>query len=138
MANGIFDRTIGSISQSLDLRQLKQNVTSSNIANADTPGYKAKAVEFEQEFREALGTTDDLRMSGDNPRHIVPREGDPIEAEVYDNPNGIESLDGNTVNRAEEMANLAENQILYNSSIEMMRKKLGMLRYAITEGGGGQ
>ncbi len=136
MNNRIFDKTIGSLNQSLDLRLLQQNVTSSNIANADTPGYKAKAVEFEQEFREALGVTDELPLEGSHPNHIVPRQDEPIDAEIYDNPNGIESLDGNTVNRAEEMANLAENQIMYNSSVEMLKKKLGMLRYAITEGGG--
>lgn len=136
MSDRIFDSTIRALNTSLDLRTLQQSVTSSNIANADTPGYKAKAVEFEQEFREALGVTDNLPLTAGDPRHIAPRETDPITPDVYDNPNGVESLDGNTVDRNAEMANLAENQILYNASVEAMKKKLGILRYGITEGGG--
>ncbi len=136
MSSGVFDNTIGTLSQSMDLRLMKQNVVSSNIANADTPGFKAKEIDFEQELREALGETDELKLAGENPHHIVPREGEPISPEIYDDPNGVESLDGNTVDRAAEMAKLAENQILYSSSVEAMKKKLGMVRYAITEGGG--
>jgi flagellar basal-body rod protein FlgB len=48
----------------------------------------------------------------------------------------VESLDGNTVDRANEMAKMKENEILYNASIEALRKKLGMLEYGISEGGG--
>ncbi len=137
MVKGIFDSTIGALNTSLNARGLEQNVISSNIANADTPGYKAKRVEFEQEFRQALGVADDLAPEGSHPRHIIPRETDPINPEVYEDPNGIASLDGNTVNRADEMAKMAENEILYNSSVELMRRKLGQLKYAITDGGGG-
>lgn len=136
ISDKMFDSTIRALDTSLDLRSLQQSVTSSNIANADTPGYKAKAVEFEQEFREALGVTDNLPLSAGDPRHIAPRDTDPITPEVYDDPNGVESLDGNTVDRNAEMAKLAENQILYNASIEALKKKLGILRYGITEGGG--
>ena len=70
------------------------------------------------------------------PGHISPSATDPVEPEIYDDPNGVESLDGNTVDRAAEMGKLAENQILYDSAVEMLKKKLGMLKYGITEGGG--
>ena len=135
MASG-FDPTIGALNTSLNLRLLNQNVISSNIANADTPGYKAKAVEFEGALRDALNVGGDLPMESTDPRHIVHRSTDPVEPEIYDDPNGVESLDGNTVNRAEEMAKLAQNQLLYDASAEMLKRKLGMLKYAITEGGG--
>lgn len=136
MADGGFDPVIGALNTSLNLRLLNQNVVSSNIANADTPGYKAKAVEFESALRDALGVGDQLAPSGSDPRHIVHRATDPVMPEIYDDPNGVESLDGNTVNRAEEMVKLAENQLQYDASAEMLKRKLGMLKYAITEGGG--
>lgn len=133
-----FDPTIGALNTSLNLRLLNQNVISSNIANADTPGYKAKAVEFESALRDALGVGDRLPAQAADDRHIVHRATDPVHPEIYDDPNGVESLDGNTVDRAAEMAKLAENQLLYDASAEMLKRKLGMLRYAITEGGGGR
>jgi flagellar basal-body rod protein FlgB len=135
MASG-FDPTIGALNTSLNLRLLNQNVISGNIANADTPGYKGKAVEFESALRDALGVGGELPMQAGDSRHIVHRDTDSAEPEIYDDPNGVESLDGNTVDRASEMAKLVENQLLYDSSAEMLKRKLGMLKYAITEGGG--
>ncbi|MCC7441675.1 MAG: flagellar basal body rod protein FlgB [Bdellovibrionales bacterium] len=136
MADSIFDPTMGSLNTSMNLRLAQQNVISSNIANADTPGFKAKAMEFESAFREALGAGDLLPMSATEDGHVVPRETDPIYPEIYDDPNGVESLDGNTVNRSAEMTKLAENQLMYDASAELVRRKLGLLKYSITEGGG--
>ncbi|MCM0605696.1 MAG: flagellar basal body rod protein FlgB [Xanthomonadaceae bacterium] len=136
MGNGIFDNTIGALNTSLNLRQMNQNVISSNIANADTPGFKSKAMDFENAMRTAMGIGDQLKMQASNPNHIIPQEQDPIHPEIFDDPNGVESLDGNTVERSAEMAKLSENQLLYDASIEMLKKKLGMLKYAINEGGG--
>src|SRR4051794_33778638 len=106
-----FDPVIGALNTSLNLRLLNQNVVSSNIANADTPGYKAKAVEFESALRDALGVGKHLPSAPGDPQHIVHRSTDTVQPEIYDEPNGVESLDGNTVDRAAEMAKLAENQI---------------------------
>ncbi len=136
MGNGIFDPVIGALNTSLNLRLLNQNVISSNVTNADTPGYKSKAVDFEGALRDALGASGKMRMETSDPRDLVPRETDPVEPVVYDDPNGVESLDGNTVDRATEMAKMAENQILYDASVEMLKKKLEMLKYGISEGGG--
>lgn len=136
MSDRIFDSTIGALNTSLNVRQLKQNVISGNIANADTPGFKAQAVEFEQAFRDALGVGQDLTPAGTHPGHMIPHDTDPIDPEVYDDPNGVESLDGNTVSRSKEMAEMAENQQMYEASIEMLKRKLGIVKYGITEGGG--
>jgi flagellar basal-body rod protein FlgB len=133
---GLIDPTIRAIDQNLNLRLQNQNVISANIANADTPGYKAKAVSFEQAMRDAMDLTDNVKLDTDSPEHFGSKGPEGVTADVYDDPNGVESLDGNTVDRAGEMAKMKENQILYNASIETLRKKLGMLEYGITEGGG--
>lgn len=131
-----FDPTIRALNQNLNLRLQEQNVIAGNIANADTPGYKAKAVSFEQAMRDALNLEENVKLETSGPEHFGSKGADAVEADVYDDPNGIETLDGNTVDRAAEMVKMKENQILYNASIESLRKKLGMLEYGITEGGG--
>lgn len=136
MAGKILDSTIGALNTSLNLREMNQGVVSSNIANADTPGYKAKTMEFESAFRDALGVGDALPMQGGEAGHIVRSVTDPIDPEIYEDPNGVESLDGNTVNRSAEMVKMQENQLMYDASVEMMKKKLGMLKYSVSEGGG--
>jgi flagellar basal-body rod protein FlgB len=136
MIDSGFDPTIGALNTSLNLRLVNQNVISSNIANADTPGYKAKAVEFESALRDALGVGNQLPTVETDAKHIVHRATDPVDPEIYDDPNGVESLDGNTVDRASEMSKMAANQIMYDASAELLKRKLGMLKYAISEGGG--
>lgn len=132
----IFDPTIGALNTSLNLRLMNQNVIGGNVANADTPGYKAQTMEFEGALRDALGVGSQSAPATTHAGHIAPSDTDPVSPEIYDDPNGVESLDGNTVDRAAEMAKMAENQILYDASVEMLKKKLGMLKYSITEGGG--
>jgi flagellar basal-body rod protein FlgB len=135
MSKGILDPTVGALNTSLNLRLMNQNVISSNIANADTPGYKAKTMEFEQALRDNLSLGDDLKLEVES-GHIAPFATDPVNPEIYDDPNGVESLDGNTVNRSAQMAEMAENQYQYDAAVEMMKRKLGMTKYGITEGGG--
>ena len=133
-----FDSVIGALNTSLNLRLVNQNVITSNIANADTPGYKAKTVEFESALRDALAVGGQVPMQAGHPDHIVHRDTDSVSPEIYDDPNGVESLDGNTVDRAAEMGKQSENQALYDASVEMMKRKLAMLKYSIAEGGGGR
>jgi flagellar basal-body rod protein FlgB len=135
MSDG-FDPTIGALNTSLNLRLLNQNVISGNIANADTPGYKAKTMEFEGALRDALGTGEGIKQEATSPGHMANGPTDPIHPEIYDDPNGVESLDGNTVDRANEMARMTENQLLYETSAALLKHKLGMIKYGITEGGG--
>ena len=134
--SGLFDPTIGALNTSMNLRLLNQNVISSNIANADTPGFKAQKVEFEQALRQTLGVDDQLPMETTDSDHIAIKSTDPVHPAIFQDPNAVEGMDGNTVNRSAEMANMVENQQLYEASAEMVKRKLGMLKYTITEGGG--
>ena len=57
---------------------------------------------------------------------------DEVEPSVFDDPNGIVNESGNTVNRDQEMALMAKNKILFDASVQLLNKKLGLLKYAIT------
>ena len=131
-----FDPTIRALNQNLNLRQENQNIISGNISNADTPGYKAKTSNFEHAMRDALDLSENVKLETTDDTHFGSKGAEAVQADVYDDPNGVEALDGNTVDRSSEMAKMKENQILYNASIEALRKKIGMLEYGISEGGG--
>ncbi len=130
----IFDRTLDALSKSLDLRSERQNIISSNIANAETPGYQAQRIDFEESLAAAL-ELDDASMSRTQPGHMN-SAGDiaSIEPEVYNNPNNVVREDGNTVDRDAEMFALAENQIQYNAAVELLKRKVGLIKYSINEG----
>ncbi len=131
-----FDPIIGALNTSLNLRLVNQNIISSNIANADTPGYKAKGVEFESALRDVLGVGDQVDLEKTDVKHKAHHDTQEVNPEIYELLNDSWSLDGNTVDRALEMGKMAENQILYDASAEILKRKIGMLKYAITEGGG--
>lgn len=136
MADTLFDSTIGGLSAAMNFRLMNQNVTAANIANADTPGYKAQKVEFETALRDALNISGRLQMEGSDPEHFTKADPGHIDPEIYENPNGQVHLDGNTVDRNAEQVEMASNQMQYDSAAEMIKRKLALLRYAISEGGG--
>jgi flagellar basal-body rod protein FlgB len=129
----IDDSTMKALEASLKFRQMRQELISSNIANAETPGYKAKKLSFEEALARALDVDGELSMKSEDGQHYDVGGGgfNNLEPEVSENPNGVVSEDGNTVERDKEMADMAENQIMYNASVQLMNKKLGLLKYVV-------
>jgi flagellar basal-body rod protein FlgB len=120
------------------MRQLRNNVTSANIANAETPGYQAKKVEFEGALANALRLESAAGVTHSDPNHLaIAGEGSigRVRADVFDNPEGPVTNDGNNVDMEKEMATLAENSILYRAAIQLINKKLASMKYAASDGG---
>ena len=133
-----FGKTTDALGAAIQMRLLKQNITSANIANAETPGYKAKKLDFEEALSRAVDIHGLNKMNVTHPEHF-PVNGNAISkvrADVYDNPDVTVTNDGNTVDLEREMAELAENTIIYNAAIQLINKKLAGMAYAATEGGG--
>ncbi len=132
----IDDPTIQALSASLKYRQLRQELIASNIANAETPGYKAKKIDFEEALARALDVDDELKMKASDSKHFNVGGGgfNNLQPEVYEDSNGITSMDGNNVDRDQEMADMAENKIMYDASVQLLNKKLGLLKYAVGSG----
>ncbi|MCB0420347.1 MAG: flagellar basal body rod protein FlgB [Bdellovibrionales bacterium] len=134
--SGLFDKTSQALGSSINMRLLRQNVTTGNIANAETPGYKAKKVDFEEALARAVDLDGTSKLGIDHDEHFLTGGGSisKVRADVYDNPEGNTTNDGNTVDLEKEMATLAENSILYKAAIRLINKKLAQMRYAATEG----
>jgi flagellar basal-body rod protein FlgB len=124
----------------LDLRLNRQNVLNSNLANAETPGYRALGYDFEQQLQAIAGGADEegMAMKATDPRHFLNSHTEAdgsFQPEVYVRPSESVGQDGNTVDVDQEMAHMAQNQILYRATVELINKKLGTLKYAISNGG---
>ena len=133
----LFDKTLSALNTSLDMRLLKQNVISSNIANAETPGYKAKKLDFEAALSRALDIEGKGKMHASDGKHYLVGQGPVanVRADVYDNPDVNMSNDGNTVDLEREMAQLASNSILQQAATRLISKKLATMKYVATDGG---
>ncbi len=131
----LFDKTTSALQTSLGMRQLRHNVTSSNIANAETPGYHAKKLDFEEALSRAIDLEGLKNMSTSHGDHmIVGGKTAKVRPDIYENPEGAVNNDGNTVDLEKEMSALAENAIMYKSALQLINKKMAALKYAISEG----
>jgi len=100
----------------MDLLSARQKLVASNIANADTPGYKTRDIDFQSEFRNAI----------DSSR--------PRIAQV----SGLKTKnDGNNVSIDRESRLLAENDVRFSVATSLLRSRLKTLRAAIDEGRSG-
>ena len=118
----------------LNMMSTRQNLISSNISNVDTPGFKASDIDFQAQLREALGSKDSLNLRSTNEKHFGPNTSsigditpDPFEEDAAAKSNG------NNVDIDNEMAKMAENQIMYNATIQLMMKRGATVRAAVTE-----
>lgn len=133
----LFDKTTLALAASNRMRSLRQNVISANVANAETPGYVAKKVDFEDALQRAVDLEGVGKMQGMEPEHYPTGPGAlaNVQADTYDNPEGSVNNDGNTVDLEREMSALAENSIMYKAAIQLINKKMAALKYAATDGG---
>jgi flagellar basal-body rod protein FlgB len=129
----IEDKTMQALAASINFRQMRQELITSNIANAETPGYKAKRIGFEEALARALDVDGNEALDVNDERHFDVGSGgfNNLQPEVYEDPNGVVSEDGNTVDRDKEMSLMAKNKILYDASVQLLNKKLGLMKYAI-------
>ena len=139
-SGGIFNQTITLLERSLDLRSSKHNAIVSNVANIDTPNYKAFDVMVEDELKKldrSPGLGNGVRMQTTQAGHIEPQRN-PIRLTTVrsDDRNGshVERRDGNTVDLDREMAGMAENSLMYSLSAQIVAKKFQSLRNIIQGG----
>ncbi len=132
--SSLFDKTTDALATSLRMRQIRHTVTTGNIANAETPGYHAQKVDFEEAMARALDIDGNQSMTATNENHFIAGEALPTNPQVYDNPDVAVNNDGNTVDMEKEMAALSENSILYKAALQLINKKMAAMKYAISEG----
>lgn len=137
-SQGIFSETISVLEKNLDLRSLKHNLIISNIANKDTPNYRAFDLAVEEELNKLTGTQESVGLKKTHATHF-PADGSAGNcsgATIISSPGGpAKGGDGNTVEIEEEMTKLAENNLLYETMALLIRKKFQGLKTVIQGGG---
>jgi len=130
----LFDNTIRVLEKALDYQMKKQEVIAANIANAQTPGYAPGRLEFEESLKNAL-RSGDSKVSQADPRHFPISQGslDNLEARFYRDSDKTGMGDLNGVDIEQEMIDLAENQIRYEATTQLVKRKLGLLKYVVTD-----
>lgn len=129
----IFDRTMQLLHRTLDLRQARQRVIASNIANEETPSYRATDLNFQDSLQAAHRGRGLVTLAVTQGRHIGPR-GDSFQqvvGKLGPVPAGDLPLDANSVNIELEMAKMSDNAMQYNSAAAIMAIRFRQLMSAI-------
>ena len=155
----IFDRTLGTLERALDARLLRHNVLAGNLANADTPGYVARDIDFAAALRQSApggpsaptpgeaARQPQINLASWRPADAAPGSlrgadiplsladaGSAPGASVVTTSGSGAGLDGNAVDVDRALAAVAENAIQYNAAARAAGKKLAILRYAASDG----
>lgn len=110
----------------LGLRAARQELLASNIANADTPNYKARDIDFASALRNALaGTSTELHVVQTSPLHLEGKAGGSIMGApvMYRKP-VQPSADGNTVDMDVERAQFTDNALRYEAGVRFVSEQL--------------
>ncbi len=118
------------LDKAADASWKRNDVLANNIANADTPGYKRKDVQFETYLIGAIGGTDDLNKT------VSEMDLSDLNATTYTEQAGLSyRMDGNNVDITTENVELAKNQIRYNTLMTSINHEFQDLKAAISGGG---
>jgi flagellar basal-body rod protein FlgB len=120
------DRMFPALEDLLSWTSRRQQALAANVANQDTPGYRAKDYSFQEQLAS-------ITMASTSEKHMMPPE-DTSKTRLYE-VGTEEKPNGNTVDLEREMSELTKNGLQYLTLIEYLNQKVKTLRYAISEGG---
>ncbi len=121
----LFGKTYHLIERSLDIAKLRHGVIASNVANLDTPGYRPKEINFDKALKDAQ-ERNPVDLTRTHPLHFE-AQGGRYEISYEER--------GERVDIDQEMSRLAENNLRYQTDIEVLLRKFSMLKQGIIEGG---
>lgn len=138
----VFDINLKALEKDMGFRLKRQNLIASNLANVDTPGFQAKDLQFDEALKGVYEgdnghiTSHSIELDRTDNTHMEYEDiwlEDEAESEIH--VVQAPGIDENGVDLDREMSRMAENNLMYSASSIALKKKMGMLKYAIQEGG---
>ena len=135
-SQGMYKGTLQLLERAMDLRSAKHNVVMSNIANMDTPNYKAFDVIIEEEMEQTKGAGHTTSIRKTHQKHLSGRNGamGDVQPTLAETEQTTLRKDGNTVDLDREMAKLSENNLMYNALAQLISRKFAGLKDVIKGG----
>jgi flagellar basal-body rod protein FlgB len=126
-----FDKAFGIHQYTIGARSQRAEVLAENIANADTPGYKSRDIDFSSMLEQLQsGQNSSVSLSRTDERHMS--GGSSLDSNLmYRNPNQSDTGDGNTVDINQERNAFMQNSLEYQTSLEFLNSKINGLMKAI-------
>ena len=136
-SQSLFGGSIATLQKTLNIGSLRHKVLTANIANIDTPNYKAFEVVMKDELKKTGTSSHTIQLVRTRPEHLTGRHQSATSVKVKEaDPPALNfRADGNTVDLDKTMGKLAENTILYRTAAQIIKRKFQGLKNAIQGGG---
>ena len=135
-SDSLFSGTIATLAKSLNLRSIQHKALASNIANMDTPNYKAVELDVAEKMNKSKGSVPGIQLVRTQAAHLQFRSdrADNVKLKAVTPPALSLRGDGNTVDIDRTMGKLAENTLLYNATAQLISRKFKGLKNVIKGG----
>jgi flagellar basal-body rod protein FlgB len=124
----LFDKTMGLVQRSLDIRAARHQVISGNVANVETPDYRSRDLPFQKVFERSLEGPSVIPLQKTHPRHLPA-----LEEERVDFSRDMEVAPASGVDIDQQMGRLAENNLMFQAGIQSLIKKFEALKVSVTD-----
>jgi len=131
---GKLDPQIGLLNRGLDVSHFRQGIIADNIANADTPNYKRKDIDFSEAMGSAMAKRERPSLERTDPRHLGSPSGSRDQLTALESEGTRTRLDGNNVDIEVEMAKMAGNSLYYQTASHLLSARYGVLEKIINTG----
>ncbi len=128
-----FNRTFRALEQAISITQQRHTLIASNVSNLDTPGFRAKDIDFKSAMATALESDSGLNLAKTNSAHIDPGKNYSHGIRTFEEEDGYNGI--NWVDIDHEMKKLTENKLMYRTAVETLLRKIAILKEVIREGG---
>lgn len=132
LLDSLFDRTVSGLTKAMDLSWKRNEAIAANIANAETPQYRAVELSFGSELQRAFGSTAQDDLTRTDSRHLDLTNKS--EAKLVADYSGTTKADGNNVDIDMQMVSLAQNGSDFTNAAQLIRRQIGLVRTAIRDG----
>ncbi|QJR81801.1 flagellar basal body rod protein FlgB [Alteromonas pelagimontana] len=129
------DRLVGFHQTALNIREQKMEVVAGNLANANTPGYKARDIDFKKAMASAETLQKNQNMVRTHDNHIAGKMNSQFDVQ-FRIPNQPDTGDGNTVEVQAERNAFLDNGMRYQASLQFLNGKLQGMKKALSGGQG--
>ena len=119
---------LSSMERAIDYHVKRHALLATNVANAETPGFRPRDLSFDA----ALSRAKQLRTS--DPRHMGATGGNRYQMSLFEDPVDSPGNDGNAVSMEREMGKIVANSHRYRATVEMISRRMSLLKYAATDG----
>ncbi len=126
-------KTFHALEKTIRITRQRHEVVSSNIANIETPGYRAKDIDFKAALAGASGAGRGFKLVRTDAQHIGREMNSTSQIEPFADPSEFNGF--NWVNIDNEMTKLTENNLMFRAGVELLIRKIRRIKEVIREGG---